>query len=333
MTPTRVSTPNRTSRLVFAAALLVVVSLLACGLRQPKVPGRRAQMGTLVHGGVLRSHVLYIPDSIKEKHDVPLIVALHGRLGTGHGFESMTYGHFNERAEEIGAVIVYPDGIDEHWNDGRSDDPALRQDIDDVGYLVMLVDLIATHYPIDRTKVFVTGASNGGLMAFRLACERPDIFRAVAPVMSAFGAEIAHKCNPLRPVSLLMINGTQDPLIPYEGQYVVWGKKTLGKRLSTQSAIDRWRGLMKCPREPINESFDDRVPNDGTTVSRSYSTGCWGGSEVVLYRVEGGGHTWPQGHQYLPQSWVGKVSQEINATDIVFDFFMRTAQLSPARTP
>lgn len=242
--------------------------------------------------------------------------------------EKLTLGGFNRLADTEGFLVVYPDaarfpGAKPNWNDGRGVEeyPAHRDGVDDVGFLSVLIDHLAKTYGIDRGRVYVTGASNGAIMAFRLACESSERITAIAPVIGSMAENLAGICAPSRPVSLLMINGTDDPLVPWGGGDVRFGRQRLGRVLSVHEAIRFWVRHNRCDPWPGISPVPDADPSDGTRVVRETYGWCRQGTEVALYRIEGGGHTWPGGYPYAPRSVIGATSRDIDGTRVIWEFF------------
>jgi polyhydroxybutyrate depolymerase len=172
---------------------------------------------------------------------------------------------------------------------------------------------------VDPKRIYSTGISNGGFMSFRLACEAADVFAAIAPVAANLSADLGPRCHPSRPVSVAMMNGTDDPLVPWAGGQVGrWGMKR-GMAWSTEKTFDAWAMLDGC-RERSDDQVFDKVPDDDTSVVLHVRSQCRGGTEVRLYEIRGGGHTWPRGEKYLTERMVGKVSQELDGAEEVWNF-------------
>ncbi len=247
---------------------------------------------------------------------------LHGGGGTHRGMLRLTQKRFNELAERDGFFVVYPQGIDKSWNDGRPDkiSGAHRKGIDDVGFFEALIAHLTTRYPIDSARIFVTGISNGGLMSYRLGCSLPDKIRAIAPVTAQIPAAIEPLCRSESSVSLAVFNGTEDPLVPYDGGQITVFRKQRGAVLSTGETIRIWRKKNRCSSEAVTTQLPD-IAADGTRVTRIEYSRCDEDARVVLYRIEGGGHTWPDGRQYLSKSLIGKTTRDINGCDAIWDFF------------
>ena len=285
------------------------------------------QQGSLQHDGVRRTYLYYIPAALNTSHaPAPLVLVLHGGGGNAKSMVGLTRGRFNDLADRDGWIVVYPDGMEKHWNDGRNppSDGWRRDDYDDVGFLSALLDKLIKEKGADPQRIYVTGMSNGALMANCLACESSDRIAAAAPVAGSLSVRLSGYCAPKVPVPILMINGDQDPLVPYQGGDIkfLWAKR--GKVLPVQQAAEEWAMKNGCDlgRVKVTE-LPDRDPNDGTTVTRTFYGAENPEGEVLLYTVHGGGHTWPMGHPYLTERLVGKVSHEIDACDLIWEFFKR----------
>ncbi len=284
--------------------------------------------------GLERTYCIY-PASHNETTPVPLLIALHGGGGTGAGMIRLTGGGFNDLADEEGFVVVYPDAVEGNWNDGRGLDRyrSQREDIDDVGFISALIDKIASERPIDLNRVYVTGISNGALMSFRLACELSDRIAAIAPVDGSMLANFSTQCSPTEPVPVLMMNGIDDPLVPWEGGQIHFGDLDLGEVLSVNDSVNFWVHHNNCSENATSTWEPDRDPDDGTRVYREEYGNGTDDSEVILYAVEGGGHTWPGGVQYLPEATVGKTSYDIDANQVIWSFFKNHSRSTMLNSP
>ncbi len=235
----------------------------------------------------------------------------------------LTKGGFNALADQKGFFVAYPEGIRGNWNDFRSDpiDYAHRENLDDAGFISALIDKLASEYPVDAQRVFATGISNGGFMSLRLACELSEKIRGIAAVTATHPVEAEGKCRPSRPMNIMIINGTTDPLVPYNGGYVEAFGTRRGKVLSTEDTLRFWVEAGKCTVAPVIEDLPDNNSNDGTRVRKISYLSCSGNARVVLYSILGGGHTWPGGRQYLSKRLVGVASQQVDACVLIWDFF------------
>ena len=279
----------------------------------------------LDHGGRERTFLVYEPATLNEKERLPLLLCLHGGGGTDRGMVSLTNDRFNELADRYGFLVVYPRGIDKGWNDGREGDhsTAAYEGIDDVGFFRTLIHELGKKYPVDEERIFTCGISNGGFMSNRLACELPELISGAALVAATMGRKYATLCRPAEGVDILLINGTDDPLVSWEGGPVRVLGQERGEVLSAREAVRHWVKINGCDTVPVIEHLPDRDPDDGTTVACYRYFHQNGGNEVVLVEVQGGGHTWPGGRQYLGERIIGKTSRDIKACDLIWEFFNR----------
>ena len=231
----------------------------------------------LTFGGIQRSYLVHVPPALEQP--TGLVINLHGAGMTAAAQAAMT--NYNAVADQHGFVVVYPDGIDLSWADGRGASVPDRQGVDDVGFLVALADRLTQDFGIDRGKVFATGMSAGAFMANRLGCARADVFSAIAPVAGTLGS--GFPCAASQPVSVLEIHGTADDVVPFNGGPMV-GRGGPSDIVAAPAMAARWRELNGCPA-PVEDS-----PAPG--IHRFTSAGCNGGTEVAFVQIDGGGHAW-----------------------------------------
>ncbi len=277
---------------------------------------------SILHNGHKRTYLLHKPSGLDKEKPVPLLIALHGGHGNGKRMIDLTYSKFNTLADKEGFIVVYPNGIGRNWNDGRLNMPAAykahNRNIDDVGFISILIDELIKTCNIDPKHVYVTGMSNGALMTYRLAIELSNKIAAAAPVCGNIPTDI--KSKPIKPVALLIINGTDDPLIPFNGGYVHFFKKQLGKVASTNESVTFWVKNNKITNLPEIEKLPDSAPTDGCHVIKTSYGSSGEKGEVVLLTIKGGGHTWPGGWQYLNKKWIGNTCYDINACELIWEF-------------
>ncbi|MBM1107183.1 hypothetical protein JQC67_13600 [Aurantibacter crassamenti] len=279
---------------------------------------------TIQHDGVERTYHMYLPNNFNKTNASPLVLALHGGGGTGSRFEKdVSEGSLTAAAEARGMVLVTPNGIDKRWNDGRTEHFGGDSMYDDVGFISAVIDRMIEDYGVDSNRVYATGISNGGLMSFRLALDLSDKIAAIAPVTAQVSKAVESKV-PDFPVSLMLVNGVDDPLVPYDGGCidVPLSNQCRGEVLSTDESIAKFLDFNQCATLAETEAIIDQLPNDGTSVEITRYNTCADKADVVLIKVIGGGHTWPGGAQYLPPDLVGVVSSEINASEMILDFFL-----------
>lgn len=269
-----------------------------------------------------RSYIVHLPPKEKMNAPLPLLFHLHGGGGTAKGTAGLTFGRFNTLADRDGFIVVYPNAINKNWNDGREleDVIAWKENIDDVGFITAILDELKDKYPVDASRIFTTGMSNGGFMSSRLLCDRADIFRGGAILTASLSKDYIPKCNPEKPVAVMVMNGTDDPLVPYDGGQIKVFRKTRGEIVSTDEIMDFWKEKNGCTLKKNTVELPDKAA-DGTTVSMEEYTDCENLGALVLYRINGGGHTWPGGKQYLGERLIGKTNRDIVACDVIWDFF------------
>ncbi|OBK52012.1 alpha/beta hydrolase family esterase [Mycobacterium kubicae] len=296
------------ARLLSLAALAVV--LCACG-RPVSAASSHNDPGAFKFGGMNRTYTVHVPPG----PPAGLVLNLHGGGGTGAGQQGLT--NFDSVADINNLLVVYPDGYDKSWADGRGAAPADRRHLDDIGFLVALVDKVAKEFSVPAGHIFATGMSNGGFMSNRLACDHADLFAAIAPISGTLGAGVS--CNPSRPVSVLAAHGTADRVVPFNGGDVR-GRGGVSRAISATSMVNKWRTVDRCQGEPTEQT----LPNvgDGTVVRRFESTTCADGTAVVFYQIDNGGHTWPGAKQYLPKPVIGSTTRAFDASQIIAQFFV-----------
>jgi len=246
-------------------------------------------------------------------------LVFHGGGGTGEGMARLT--GFDALADREGMIVVYPDGIDHHWNDGRQ---TIKNKSDDVGFVRAILDAVEQHYAIAQGRIFATGISNGALFSQRLGCELADRIAAIAPVSGPMPADITPSCHPVRPVSVLQIEGTADPIMPYDGGHVAdfGGRGEGGQVLSTMDTIAFWRRIDGCSAAPVTTAEKPLALLDSTRITRTQYGACQGSTRIELLTIEEGGHAWPGGAQYAPRFLIGKVSRQLDASAAILVFFL-----------
>ena len=310
--------------IALAAAVFAGLAFWASRHSYPPMPelAGKIEHGALEHGGRMRTWIAYLP--AKPATYPALVIALHPSMGTGKQAR-VAYGYdFDLLADQHGFIAVYPQGYEGHWNDCKVMGPyaAKREDIDDVGFLHALVDRLVKDHNADRARVYVTGISNGGSMTLCLAFRTPDFARAYAAVVASVPAPENMAVTPKnQPVSMLFMNGTDDPINPWQGgDVVLW--PVLGNRgpvLSAHASIDYFRKLAGLEGAPQVTKFPDRDPGDGSTVERS-SWSAPGKRSVALYAIKGGGHSVPHPAMH---GWrlLGNSNRDIHAANEIWEFF------------
>ena len=247
---------------------------------------------SMTYDGLERTYRLHVPLGYNPDNNYPLVINMHGL--TSNAFQQELLSGFNNIADQEGIMVVYPNGIDAAWNVFSSGG------VDDVGFISALIDTLKAGYSIDLNRVYATGMSMGGFMSYRLACELGNRIAAIAPVA---GLLAFSPCNPQKPVPVLHIHGTVDPTVPYAG---------------VPATISFWLENNHCPQDPILFDFPDINSTDSSTVTSYYYGPCDNSTEVILYSVINGEHSWP-GSNFI----LGVTNRDINASAEIWNFFKK----------
>jgi polyhydroxybutyrate depolymerase len=299
-----------THRLILVAA---VILFSACGADHNDADTKQH---TLTIGPSVRSFLVHVPKKLATSSP-PLVVALHG--GGTNGKTMERFSGLSEASERYGFVVVYPNGSGRlkrflTWNAGSCCSYAEKHNIDDVDFLRQLIQYMIKQYHTDPCRVYVTGISNGAMMTYRLAAEIPDLIAAIAPVA---GTLTVDSRIIQAPMPIIHFHGTDDRYVPYAGGR---GSRSITRNsyMPVEETIKVWVHVNQAIAVPGVEELP-ALHNDGTRVLRyTYKTG--GDSQnIVLYKIIGGGHTWPgQPHARL---LLGRTTIEISANDLMWEFF------------
>ena len=263
--------------------------------------------GSIIHDGIQRDYILYIPAIYDGSLNVPLVLNFHG-FGSNAN-EQMFYGDFRDIADTEGFVLVHPQGTtlngSQYWNVGSPGSSS----VDDVGFIEALIDELGNLYAINLDRVYATGMSNGGFMSFLLACQLSEKIAAIASVTGSMTFDTYDNCNAQHPTPILQIHGTSDNIVPYNGNT---------GSLSIDDVISYWVNYNNCDTNPTITTFPDLDPSDGSTVEHIIYSGGDNASTTEHMKVIGGGHTWPGSVFILPGT-----NQDINASMEIWQFFSR----------
>jgi polyhydroxybutyrate depolymerase len=251
-----------------------------------------SQEYSMIHDGLTRTYRLHTPAGYDGDSLYPLVINMHG-LGS-NATEEELYTGFNYVADSEGFFVTYPNAIDGTWNITST------TGTDDVGFISALIDTIDLQYNIDLDRVFATGLSMGGFMSYRLACELSERIAAIGPVA---GLQASYPCNPGRPVPVVHFHGTADEIVPYAG---------------VPTTISNWVSHNACPETPVVTDLPDIDTNDNSTVTVSYYGPCEDSTEVTLYTINNGEHTWP-GAAII----IGVTNKYIQASVEIWNFFKK----------
>jgi len=241
----------------------------------------------------------------------PTVIVLHGALGTGAGTARAT--GFAEAAARRDFAAVFPDGLDRQWNDGRS---GKAGGPDDIGFIRSLVQRLVTDGIADPRRVYLAGISNGGMMSFTLACKAPELFAGIGTVIASMPDGI-EPCA-ARPMPVVMINGTADPMVPYRGGEVglrggrgrVWSAEQTAGFFARRDGCGS-RSVVALPHQDATSD---------TSVAQITWRDCKVTGGVALYRIEGGGHALP-GRRALAPRLLGPSNFDIQSAEVILDAF------------
>ena len=273
---------------------------------------------TVSVGSLERSYLVHIPATYDSKRATPVVLAFHG--GGVNADSMIVFSGLNQKSDEAGFIVVYPNGTGRSgkaltFNGGNCCGYASYRKVDDVEFTRKLLDDLATSANIDPKRVFATGMSNGGVLAYRLASELSDRIAAIAPVGGPMGTET---CTPKRPVSVIHMHGTNDEFAPFGGGK---GKGPSGTVFySVEHSVQAWVKANGCEPEPVITKLPDTAKDGATVIRKTYGSGK-DGAEVVLVVIEGGGHTWPGQEPRL--EILGRSTKNVSANDTMWEFFQK----------
>lgn len=300
---------------------VVLIACLALSLLSCKKEWRgegEEELLSITVDGYDREYRVYVPPSYDGSKAYPVIFTLHGRGGTARGMDK--FSGMNPVADDMDFIVVYPQGYGRSWHDDRDYGPAFDEGIDDIQFFNELLDQIENDYVIDTNRLYACGMSNGGFMSMSLACNLSNRIAAVATVTGIMALDPISYCSDAQPTAIMLIGGTGDPIVPYEGGEISDdGSSTIG----FEEAFEFWRDQNNCLDEVILEDWADQDSDDGTTVTTHRHTACDSSVTVILYEVNEMGHTWPEGQQYLREKHIGKVSQEFNGAQEIATFLLQ----------
>jgi polyhydroxybutyrate depolymerase len=308
---------------------LALVACVACAsAAEPGTPGRLGPGDhelSLDFAGGTRHYRLHLP-AVAGGRALPVLLAFHGGGGHAAGFQA--YAGLDPVADREGFAVVYPEGSGRlrhrllTWNAGGCCGRAMQEGVDDVGFVRAVLDDLAGRVAVDPTRVYATGHSNGGMLAYRLAAEASDRIAAVAPVA---GATPLERFAPEHPVAVLHIHSVDDPRALYAGglgpPFPLTRVRSLHEGVETQLA--RWAARNGCPAEAREVERRRDGSAAGHTATLLVHAPCASGAEVAHWRLTGAGHGWPGSRAQLPEPLVGPGTDVIDAAEEVWRFVRR----------
>ena len=307
-----------------------------------------------------RDFMVRLPTGYDPQRHYPVVILLHGMGQDADDMERLT--RFDELADKDSVIAVYPIALHGRWNVGvqpeerqaspmpgrhrryggggypgsgypgggggypggggqqsPSQEPGSDRrpaPADDISFFNQMLDQLGSKLSVDSSRIYAAGLSEGGLMSLRLGCALSDRIAAVAAIGAAMPKRMI--CLPSRPVPMLMINGTSDPVVPYGGGTEHNMNLPV---ISAEDSAQAWAKIDRCAEKPEKSRLPAKEKGGMETKVDTY-TGCQQSAQVVLYSVKGGGNTWPGGEQYEVEKTIGKTSQDINANEAIWNFFV-----------
>lgn len=286
------------------------------GMRQHKLDIKKL--------GKKRSYLVYLPEGREPSSALPVIIVLHGAFSTARGIMKLT--GFNALAEREKLVMVYPNGayglfgLFQHWNAGHCCGRAQKDGNDDVGFIARVIADLKARYPIDGSRVFLVGFSNGGMMVYRFCAEHPEIIAGAAVLAGTIGGRDSAASpywripDPAQPVPLVVFHGRQDDSVPYSGGN---DKRHQGDREydSVETSVSFWVRNNRCVPQPQNEDLL------GPRIKKQTWSDGKGDAMVVLYSIDDWGHFWPGADYGSKHTLPG-----FSATEIIWEYFKEISE-------
>jgi polyhydroxybutyrate depolymerase len=293
-----------------------------------------------------RTYTVHLPKGYDDKQHYPVVMLLHGVNQDSDDMERLT--RFNELADKDSIIAVYPNALHGRWNFGvhepvpvpvrrgpyrrrpygypppppRNPEGGQRRreappaPADDIEFFNKMLDKIANKYAVDKSRIYATGLSDGGFMTVKVGCAMADRIAAIGPVAAAMPKTMV--CLPARPIPVVMINGTDDPIVKYDGASAKPGRIAT---ISAEDSAKEWAKLNRCSEKPSHSKLRAHEKGGKDTAVATFE-GCQQNASVVLYSVKGGGNAWPGGQQYEVEKQIGKTSQNLDANEVLWSFFV-----------
>ena len=267
--------------------------------------GQQTIEGSIIHDGIQRDYILFVPTAYDPGTPAPLVLNFHGY--TSNNFEQMLYGDFRPIADTAGFLVVHPMGTidllgNPHWNVGWG-----SSTVDDVGFASALIDSLSAQYTIDPERIYSTGMSNGGFFSYKLACELSHRIAAIASVTGTMNVGQSATCDPSHPMPVMEIHGTADDVVAYDGNIFF---------ASTPSVVDFWVSKNQCETPATFTAIPDTDLSDASTAEHYLYPNGNSGVSVEHFKIIGGAHTWP-GSAFGGAG----TNQDIKASEEIWRFF------------
>lgn len=321
--------PKRLFTLLLFALMLSACQLAGRAAAPEDLPGAGEGLSsgdqhlTVVNGDDRREVIVHVPPAYDGEAKLPLLIVLHGGAGSAEHIQHLT--ELDADADEFGFVVAYPNGSGRlagsllTWNGGHCCGYALENEVDDVGLLRVLIDAMLGHYAIDPQRVYITGISNGGILAYRAGAELADKVAAIAPIAATLGGQVntdspaVYPDTPSAPVAVIAFHGKLDQHILYDGGLSPLAIQDGRIDLSVDSSVSFWVKANGCSPQPAEET-----QAEGNVIIETYS-GCASDADVVLVTIVDGGHAWPGAQRGLVSD---EPTQDISANEMMLQFFL-----------
>ncbi len=326
---------SRTARI-----LSILASLLLFGMTQTinaAMPAGDYDIN-IEHGSIPRSALVHVPTYAEGEH-LALVINYHG--GGSHARAQQTYTGMNRHADQHGYIVVYPNGTGRWknrlltWNAGSCCGAAARSQINDVGFTLQLIDYLAERLPIDSNRVYATGLSNGGMMAYRLAVQAGDRIAAIAAVA---GGMVVDQFAPVRSVPVMHIHSVDDPRALYYGglgpRFPLTNQRVLHPDID--NVINQWASFAECSASPVrvdNRTGSKKRGDAGHLATLERYENCRDSSIVALWKLRGPGHVWPGGQRNYLKRLLGPSTTVIDANDEIWKFVSQFSLAQVAALP
>jgi len=283
---------------------------------------------SLAHAGRVRTYLLHVPPQAADKKPLAVVLNFHGGGGTAKGQKE--WSGLDAVADREGFLVVYPDGTGRFgrrlltWNAGTCCGYASTNAVDDVGFVLTLLADLAARTPVDHTRIYATGMSNGAMMSYRLAVEASEWIAAIAPVA---GGMVVETFTPRRAMPVMHFHSVDDPRALYRGG--------LGPRLPflrrvlhppVEETVGHWVQYDECPPQPeVGPTRHGTAGEEDAThtATKIVYSPCRQGTEIVLWKLTGAGHVWPGPGPKFPEWLLGAPTSVVNASEKMWQFFRR----------
>ena len=282
--------------------------------------------GSFIIDNLKRTFVYHVPRKLNDKSK--LMIVYHGSRLRAFMMQIFTGHEFDELADiDENTIIASPQGYEKNWNDCRKQSPypAKQLNVDDVKFTEQIISFFKKEYQIDTTHIFAVGYSNGGQMVMKLAMQKPEWFKGFAVISANLPTESNNECvDTKRPVSLLLMNGTNDPINPYEGGEVILDGQSLGSVVSMEQNAQHWLNVSDCnSSEKVTVKFPQNKAGDNITAIQETYASRTNDKQISIIKVINGGHVIPNRNFRIPIKKLGEMNKDIDGPKVIWDFLMK----------